>query len=116
MAVNIPAHAFVMSKATELKKPKCFLSFIEVAGSYENWKLGPSHLEILQQISRSISFGRYFDLARQSAVAFLAKSMENSDSSTTLLDSIPVIFSRGKKSLMRQAWITSSVVTDLEGR
>ena len=116
MAVNIPAHAFVISNAIALEKPKCFLNFMEVAGSNENRKFGPSHLEMLQQIKRSTSAGRYFDLARQSAVAFLARSMENSDSSAILLEVMPVIFSKGNRSLVWQPRTTSSVVTDLDGR
>ena len=91
----MPAHALAISKTMALVKPKCCLSLIEVLGSKET-KPEPSYLEILQQIRRSISVGSYFDFARQSAIAFLAKSMENSFCPAIRLVLMPVIFSSGK--------------------
>ena len=94
--VNMPAQALVISKTMALVKPKYCLSLIEVPGSKET-KSKASYLEMLQQISRSISVGLYFDFARQSAIAFLAKSIENSVCPAMCLLLMPVTFSRGKR-------------------
>jgi hypothetical protein len=94
MPVNMPAQALVRSKTIALANPKCRFSFIEVPGSKEINSL-PSYLEMLQQISSSISVGEYFDFARQSAIAFVARSMENSCCPAIRLLLMPVIFSNG---------------------
>jgi hypothetical protein len=88
---------------------------IEVLGSKEI-KPKPSHLEILQQIKRSISVGLYLDFARQSAIAFFARSMENSSWPAIRLDLMPVMFSNEKLILFLQPFSISSVENDCGGR
>src|SRR6266700_2516626 len=114
--VHMPAHALVMSKAIALLKPKCFLSLIDVLGSNETRKFGPSYLEMLQQISRSTCSGLYLELARQSSMAFLARSIENSVSPAIRLDCMPVNRSSGNSILCLQPRKTSSVETTFGGR
>ncbi|MDN3667765.1 hypothetical protein QWY93_00220 [Echinicola jeungdonensis] len=92
--VNKPAQALVISKTMAWEKPSSCFSLTEVQGSKEIIS-GPSYREILQHIRISISVGPNFDFSKQSMMAFLAKSIENSCCPATLRLFIPDNFSNG---------------------
>ena len=60
-AVKMPVQALETSKTRALTKPKWALSCMDVLGSNEMRKFGPSQREMLAQISRSISCGLYLE-------------------------------------------------------